>query len=66
MKATIDHQEAAELQQLFKDYLETASRALAALSPYDEATFVAVEAEQAAIVRRIKEIQGTTGQHWMA
>ena len=66
MKATIDHQEAAELEQLLKDYLVTAERSLAALSPYDEATFLAVDAEQAVIVRRIKEIQGTTGQHWMA
>ncbi len=66
MKTTIDPQEAAELEQLFKDYKDTAARALAALSPYDEATFSAVEAEQAAVVRRIKEIQGTTGQPWNA
>ncbi|WP_394762254.1 hypothetical protein [Phenylobacterium sp.] len=67
MKAMIDPQEAAELDQLRSDYLVTVARATKALgSGPDWAAFGEAEAEQAAIVHRMKAILGTTGQPWNA
>ena len=66
MKTTIDPQEAAELDQLYKDYLATAGRTLEALRTRNEAAFLDEETKQAATVRRMKEILGTTGQPWNA
>jgi hypothetical protein len=62
----ITPEEGAEREPLLKDYQNSGARALAAPSPYDAAAFAAAEAEQAAIVRRLREIDGTTGQPWNA
>lgn len=67
MKATIDPQEAAELDQLRAEYLQTANKAMKALaSGPDWIAFQEAETEQATVVRRMKQILGTTGQPWNA
>jgi hypothetical protein len=72
---TTDPKLAAELQRLYAEYPMATARAAAALktdSPghllEGEALrrFLAEEEKVATIVRRIKEIQGTTGQPWNA
>ena len=65
-KTTITPEDSADLQQLQSD-LELAHReGAAALLTQNMQRLQAIEAKQAAIVRRIKEIQGTAGKHWMA
>ena len=74
-RSVISPEEGAELKRLYADLPEAYKRAAAALRTdppghvlEGEALkrFMAEEAKVAAIVRRIKEIQGTTGEHWMA
>jgi hypothetical protein len=71
----IDPQLGAELQRLYAEYPVASARAAAALRTdppghYLEGEglrrFLAEDAKVTAIVRRIKEIQGTTGQPWNA
>jgi histidinol-phosphate/aromatic aminotransferase/cobyric acid decarboxylase-like protein len=70
-----DPELAAELQRLYAEYPVASARAAAALKtepPGHELKgetlrrFLAEEEKVAAIVRRIKEILGTTGQPWNA
>jgi hypothetical protein len=74
-KTTISHEEGEELKRLFAELPEAHKRAAAALRTdppghvlEGEALkrLMAEEAKVSAIVARIKEILGTTGEHWMA
>jgi hypothetical protein len=63
-KTVLTPEEGAELRKLQQDYIAATARTAAAIGVSEEA-FVKADAETAAIVRRIKEILGTSGQHWM-
>ena len=73
MPKVITPEEGAELRQLYADLPEANKRVAEALrtngQPLEGEALrrLMVEDEKAsAIVRRIKELQGITGQHWMA
>lgn len=61
-------EQGAERAGLYED-LEIARRltlAVVATEGMDSAAYLAADAREAAILRRIQEIEGTTGKHWMA
>lgn len=66
----ITPEQSAELEQLREEYIAATARAAAAIvgaaGGMASDAFLEAEAETAAIVRRIKEIRGTTGKHWMS
>jgi hypothetical protein len=64
--AVITPEQGAELQRLHAAYIVATNRAAEALRAYDGRRFVEEEANTADIVRRIREILGTTGQPWNA
>ena len=72
MKETITPEEAAELERLYAELPQAYERAAAALRTEPRhrlegaslARFMEEEEKVATIVRRIKEILGTTGRSW--
>jgi hypothetical protein len=62
--AVITAEQAAELQRLHAEYTVATNRAAEALRANDGQRFLEEEANTADIVRRIREILGTTGQPW--
>ena len=62
----ISRKEGTELQRLHEEYAVATKRAAAALRANDGQRFLEEEERAADIVRRIKEILGTTGQPWNA
>jgi hypothetical protein len=64
--AVITQEQAAELQRLHAEYIVATNRAAEALRTNDGRRFLEEEANTANIVRRIREILGTTGQPWNA
>ena len=69
----ISPEEGEELRKLFKNLPKAHARASAALRTNGKPLegellrkFMEEDAKASDIVRRIKEIQGTTGKHWMA
>ena len=62
----ISPKEGAELHRLHKEYAVATNRAANALGANDGQRFLEEEERVADIVRRIKEILGTTGQPWNA
>ena len=71
MKSVISPEEGAELQQLYKD-LEIAKqntrKAILEMSkvPDGESKWLQADEAETTIIRRIKEIMGISGQHWIA
>jgi hypothetical protein len=70
---TIILEEGEELRQLYADLPNAHQRAASALRtngrPHDadlRHRFMIEDQKVSAIIQRIKEIQGTIGQHWMA
>jgi hypothetical protein len=64
--AVITEEQGAELQRLHAEYIVATNRAADALRAKDGQRFLEEEANTADIVRRIREILGTTGQPWNA
>lgn len=62
----IGPKEGAELERLHEGYAVATRRAADALRANDGQRFLEEEERVADIVRRIKEILGTTGQPWNA
>ena len=62
----ISPKEGAELHRLHEEYAVATNRAANALRANDGQRFLEEEERVADIVRRIKEILGTTGQPWNA
>ena len=62
----IDPREGAEPERLHEEYAVATRRAADALQTNDGQRFLEEEERVADIVRRIKEILGTTGQPWTA
>ena len=62
----ISPKEGAELHRLHEEYAVATNRAANALGANDGQRFLEEEERVADIVRRIKEILGTTGQPWNA
>jgi hypothetical protein len=62
----ISPKEGAELKRLHEEYAVATKRAGDALRANDGQRFLQEEERVADIVRRIKEILGTTGQPWNA
>ena len=58
----------AELKRLYADLAHASRRATAFLrtSGMTSAAFLRADREVTRIVKRIKEIRGLTGKHWMA
>jgi hypothetical protein len=58
----------AELKRLYADLAHASRRATAFLrtSGITSAAFLRADREVARIVKRIKEVRGLTGKHWMA
>ena len=67
-KTFITPEEGAELKQLEQDYLDAHRRARDAVvtEGMSSEAYLKADAETARIMRRIKEIRGTSGKHWMA
>jgi hypothetical protein len=65
-KSVITPEEGAELEALKSEYLAATRRAADAMQAHDSEAFVRADAVTSVIVRRVKEILGTAGQHWMA
>jgi hypothetical protein len=63
-KGTLTADEAAEYQRL--KYTAVVNRGAEALRARDMERFRQTEEELASLVGRMKEILGTTGQHWSA
>ena len=66
MRTTITPELGAERARLMTDLQESYARAMNAIQRRDNNTWLAEEMKQSGIVRRIKEIDGTTGQPWNA
>ena len=64
--SVITPEQGAELQRLHAEYTVATNRAADALRANDGQRFLEEEAKTADIVRRIREILGTTGQPWNA
>jgi hypothetical protein len=64
--SVIGPREGAELERLHERYAVATRRAADALRANDGQRFLEEEERVADIVRRIKEILGTTGQPWNA
>lgn len=64
----ISPEEGAELKRLLKEWRAAQLREIEAAKAngMESEAYNRAAAETAAIVGRIKEIQGTTGRHWMA
>jgi len=62
-RTDVPSEEGAELQRLYGEYTEGTARAAAALLAGDSQGFREEDGKVGLIVRRIKEIFGTTG-HW--
>ena len=62
-RMNVPSEEGAELQRLYGEYTEGTARAAAALLAGDSQGFREEDGKVGLIVRRIKEIFGTTG-HW--
>jgi hypothetical protein len=65
-KTFMTPEEGAEYERPMKEYLKATHRAMNALAARDLSGFEKADGEAGVIVRRIKEILGTTGQRWMA
>jgi len=64
--AVITAEQGAELQRLHAEYIVATNRAAEALRANDGRRFLEEEAKTGNVVRRIREILGTTGQPWNA
>ena len=69
----ISPEEGEELRKLYEELPKAYARASAALRTHGQPLegellrkFMEEDAKAGDVVRRIKEIHGTTGQHWMA
>lgn len=67
-KSVITPEEGAELERLKAVYLAATRRAMDAirLQVMDSAAFAKADGEAGDAMRRMKEILGLTGKHWMA
>jgi hypothetical protein len=67
-KSVITPEEGAELERLRREYAAATQRAIMAIASQgmDSEAFVKADAEAGAAVKRIKEILGVAGRHWMA
>ena len=56
----------AERARLMIELQQSYARAMDAIQKHDDSAWLAEETKQSGLVRRIKEIDGTTGQPWNA